>query len=89
MFLFQFLRFLGYLLLVRVVLRALFPRRPTPRPARPEPPPTPRGGDLVLDPVCNTHVLKERALRASIGGRQCYFCSPACRDQALTLDRAS
>ena len=84
----QILRFLGYLLLIRLVLRGLVAPAPK-KPPRPQEPPTPRTGALVLDPVCNTHVLKERAIRASVGGKECYFCSPACRDQAMTLGRAS
>jgi hypothetical protein len=85
-FLSRLVRVLGLLLLVRLVLRALVAPART---RRGGPAPNPRSGDLVLDEVCNTHVLKSRALRASIGGRECYFCSRACQEKALLLSRAS
>ena len=39
--------------------------------------------DLVRDRVCNTFVPRERALKATIAGREEHFCSAACRDKAL------
>ena len=48
----------------------------TPRtPARPA-----RGVAMVRDPVCGTFVLPDRALSVTVGRRQLFFCSPACRD---------
>ncbi len=41
--------------------------------------------DMVRDRVCNTFVPRRRALAASIGGHDEFFCSPACRDRALLL----
>ncbi|HWX25797.1 MAG TPA: hypothetical protein VN083_12170, partial [Vicinamibacteria bacterium] len=74
-------RVLAGLLLLRLVLRALVGRG---RKAPPRPDPQPgRGGDLVRDAVCNTHLPRERALHARIGGQECYFCSESCRDQAI------
>ena len=43
--------------------------------------------DLVRDRVCNTFVPRERALKATIGGRDEHFCSAACRDKALVEAR--
>ena len=45
----------------------------------------PGPGELVRDRVCNTFVPRERALRATVDGREEHFCSPACRDRALSL----
>jgi uncharacterized protein len=49
----------------------------TPRtPARPS-----RGVPMVRDPVCGTFVLPDRAVTATIGRQQLFFCSTACRDK--------
>ena len=45
--------------------------------------PRPSARELVRDRVCNTFVARERALVASISGRDEHFCSAACRDRAL------
>ena len=85
------LRVVGFLLVLRLVLRALAslsgPREaPGPAPSRPRTaPPT----DLVRDRVCNTFVPRDRALRATVGGRDEHFCSETCRDRALAEARAS
>jgi YHS domain-containing protein len=50
---------------------------------RPAPPRRDLPDQLVRDRVCNTYVLKARALHATIDGEERHFCSPACRDQAL------
>jgi hypothetical protein len=49
---------------------------------RPEPAPAPT---LVRDRVCNTFVPRDRALRATVDGREEHFCSAACRDRARAL----
>ncbi len=36
---------------------------------------------LVKDPQCGTHVVRERALRATIGDELHYFCSDECREK--------
>lgn len=36
---------------------------------------------LVRDPQCGTHVVKERAIRATVGDQLHYFCSDDCRDK--------
>ena len=37
--------------------------------------------ELVKDPVCQTYVLRSRAVRARRRGEPVYFCSPACARQ--------
>jgi hypothetical protein len=44
--------------------------------------------EMVRDQVCNTFLPRERALTALIGGQPAHFCSPACRDRALSLQPA-
>ncbi len=39
------------------------------------------GVAMVRDPVCGMFVLPDRALSVSVGRRQLFFCSPACRDK--------
>jgi YHS domain-containing protein len=34
--------------------------------------------ELVKDPVCQTYVLRSRAVRREAGGTTHYFCSPEC-----------
>jgi hypothetical protein len=74
------LRILVVLFLLRLVVRfvanLLAGLRPGPAPATPT---------LVRDPVCNTFVTRERALRATVNGREEHFCSAACRDRARGL----
>ena len=89
------LRFLLLLLVVRFVVRTVArifaagreqPRTP-PGPGYPQVRPP---EDLVLDPVCRTHVPRSRALVARVDGREEHFCSTACRDKALAaVARAS
>jgi hypothetical protein len=40
--------------------------------------------ELVRDRICNTFVPRKNALRATLAGREEYFCGPACRDRART-----
>ena len=47
--------------------------------ARPRPAALP--DELVKDPVCQTYVLRSRAVRARARGEPVYFCSPACARQ--------
>ena len=78
MIFYRLLQLLAALLLIRLLGRAVArwlrgaPRRPAVR-----------GGELVRDRVCNTHVPRQHALVARVGGREEYFCSAACRDHAL------
>jgi len=91
----RILQFLFWLLVLRLVVRAVArafsPGAARPRAAAPPPPPQVRPPeDLVLDRVCQTHVPRSRALMARVAGQEEHFCSPACRDKALaTVARAS
>jgi hypothetical protein len=79
------LQFLLALVVVRFLMRVVSPLM-----RRPAAAPKPRTTDLVFDSVCNTHVPRERALKATIGGREQYFCSPECRAKAaLRLNTVS
>lgn len=67
------------LLVARMLLRRLaLPARPRAR--------APRALDeLVKDPVCQTYVVRSRALMRTAGGEVAYFCSEECARRA---DRA-
>lgn len=76
------LRALAMLLLIRLILRALFPGRrgsgsrgPAGGTGRVER----AGGELVRCEACGTYVPKDRAVVSS-GGSARHFCTPACRD---------
>ena len=94
--LFLVLRVLFWLLLLRLLVRAVARafaqdaaerRRARSGPARQE---VRAPEDLVLDRVCHTHVPRSRALVARVDGREEHFCSAACRDKALAaVPRAS
>jgi YHS domain-containing protein len=43
---------------------------------------TPRD-ELVKDPVCQTYVVRSRAVRRTARGGARYFCSPACAKRYL------
>jgi hypothetical protein len=83
----RILQFIVFLLLVRLVVRALArffaPGGGNPR-ARPGSarPAVRAPEDLVLDRVCSTRVPLSRALVERVDGREEHFCSPACRDKA-------
>jgi uncharacterized protein len=78
LFLARLLRILAILFLVRLILRAFAGRRRAVRSAPSQP-----AAELVRDRVCNTFLPRDRALRARVGDREEFFCSPACRDRAL------
>lgn len=40
-----------------------------------------KGEDMVLDPVCHTYVVKDRAVTRRIRGTSRSFCSEACARQ--------
>ena len=82
-----FLYVLLVLMVVRLVSRSLArlfgadgdvrgPGAPRRSPAR-------KVEDLVLDPVCRTHIPRSRALTAVVDGHEEHFCSEDCRDRAL------
>jgi hypothetical protein len=84
--LFLVLRLVAFLVVVRLVLRALAGlSRGTTRPAAAgSRPGTKAVADLVRDRICNTFLPRERAVSAMVSGREQHFCSEACRDRALT-----
>jgi len=62
-----------------VALLVLFLRRLSPRPR-----PVPRIRDeLVKDPVCQTYVVRSRAVTHERAGRPLYFCSAECARRYL------
>ena len=69
--------FLGFLLwpVLRWILRQRLTgafgtaARPRPRALRDE---------LVKDPVCETYIVRSKAVTKSVGGNTQYFCSPEC-----------
>jgi YHS domain-containing protein len=89
------LRVIVVLFVLRLLLRALFPRGigapADPRRARSgrhaRPGRTERiGGELVRDPQCGTYVPKARAVVAGSGAKALYFCSTTCRDTYLSAN---
>jgi hypothetical protein len=83
-FLVRLVRIVMILLVIRVVLRTIAGfLRPGNRPEKAGTASPVLAGDLVRDRVCNTFVLKDRAVRALVAGREESFCSALCRDKAL------
>ena len=75
-------RIVVVLLLVRLALRFLAGfvrglREPEAKPAA--------SAVLVRDPVCQTFVAPQAAVRGRFEGREALFCSVACRDQAAAV----
>ena len=75
-----FVRILVLLILLRFVLRLLFPNRGSTGRQVPRKTPERIGGELVRDPCCGTYIPKASALTLSTGGTVHYFCSTKCRD---------
>ena len=65
------------LFLVWPVVRRLLPRRNHPLDGARRPPGGARD-ELMKDPVCNTYVLRSRAVTRQTGGTTHYFCSHEC-----------
>lgn len=72
-------RILVLLLLIRMVLRLVFPRGLPARRTRGGSLER-SGGSLVRDPHCGTYVPQQGALSIGSGASAVYFCSAACRD---------
>lgn len=43
--------------------------------------PAPGGNELVKDPVCQTYIVRSRAVRRGDGESAVYFCSPECAER--------
>jgi hypothetical protein len=91
----RILQFLFWLLILRLVVRAVA-RAFSTGPARPRAAAAPPRAqvrppeDLVLDRVCRTYVPRSRAIVGRDAGREEHFCSSACRDKAkAAVARAS
>ena len=76
-----------FLLLMRFVLRLLFPG-PSRTPRRGPAPQAPEGrerervgGELVRDPNCGTYIPKTKAIAVGSGADVKYFCSTKCQDE--------
>jgi len=71
------MRLLPFLIFVIVVVLLLLPTlRRLRSPARPLP--TTVRDELVKDPVCQTYIVKSRAVRRLDAGHIRYFCSEQC-----------
>ena len=71
------MRLLPFLILAVVAVMLLLPTlRRLRLPARPLP--TAVGDELVKDPVCQTYIVKSRAVRRTDAGGVRYFCSEQC-----------
>ena len=66
--------FLAWALVVLIVLLPLLRRLTAPARARRAALPD----ELVKDPVCQTYVVRSRAVRGEGGGEPVYFCSAEC-----------
>lgn len=67
------LSLLIWLAIVAAILLPLLRRRPPAGATEP-----PLTDDLVKDPVCQTYVVRSRAVRRLSGGEPRYFCSTRC-----------
>ena len=78
------LRVIVVMFVLRLLLRALFPRgigAPAGGTRRTGNARNERiGGELVRDPQCGTYVPKARAVVVGSGEKALYFCSTTCRD---------
>lgn len=73
-------RIIVLLILIRMVLRLLFPRGIPARRTTGAGKLERSGGTLVRDPHCGTYVPQQGALSIGTGASAVYFCSAACRD---------
>ena len=76
------LRALSLLVWALVALPLVVPLLRSRRPASPVAEGPPRD-ELVKDPVCQTYVVRSRAVRRAARGGPRYFCSSACAKRYL------
>jgi YHS domain-containing protein len=72
--------FLGLYLVLWPTIRKWLTRASTPRAI---------GDELVKDPVCQTYVLRSKALSRTVGGVTHYFCGPDCASRYSALRERS
>jgi YHS domain-containing protein len=70
-------RVLSYLVWVVAIIALLLPLLRRTRLGRARRPAA-LGGELVKDPVCQTYVVRARAVQRMAGGEPRYFCSVEC-----------
>ena len=75
------MRGLLLLALLALVLVVVFPMLRGWRPRLAAPPPSPRGTELVKDPVCQTYIVRSRAVQRGDGERAVFFCSADCAER--------
>ena len=75
-------RALSLLVWLVVALPVVWPLLRSRRPASPPDERTPRD-ELVKDPVCQTYVVRSRAVRRAARDGTRYFCSSACAKRYL------
>jgi len=84
--LFRGLLFLFLFLMVRSLIRSVITGfRGVSSPARR--PEVVTGGELKRDPVCGTYVSMATSLTAKVDGETQYFCSPECREKAISENK--
>jgi YHS domain-containing protein len=44
----------------------------------------PKASETVLDPVCDSYIPKDRAIKITHGGNPYYFCGEECRDKFIS-----
>ena len=65
--------FVFWVVVAVIMLLSALRRRSLPNAARPLP-----TDELVKDPVCQTYIVRSRAVSRETAGGPRYFCSPAC-----------
>ena len=75
------MRGLLLLALLVLVLVIVFPVLRGWRPRLPAPPASPGANELVKDPVCQTYVVRSRAVQRGDGERAVFFCSADCAER--------
>lgn len=43
----------------------------------------PEVAELVQDPQCGVYVVKDKAVKANVDGKEVYFCSEACKSKYI------
>lgn len=77
---FLLLIYCGYLIWRYIKRKVFFPEqnRDTVSPRTP-----PSVAELVKDPQCGVYVVKDKAVKARVGGEESYFCSEACKNKYM------